>query len=65
MHWEPKRNGEDIHMVTDDDVLDHVLGMSCWCRPARDEEDPEIVIHHCFYIGDVGEGLLPHDGIYH
>lgn len=25
---------------------DHILvGMTCWCRPYRDPEDPEVIIH--------------------
>lgn len=65
MYWKNLRQNNDQHVVPDPDVKPHVTGMSCWCRPARDERQDNVVIHNCFYIGDEGEGRVPLDGIYH
>ena len=35
----------DIHVYPLGDLREHVLTPLCWCRPRRDEDDREIVVH--------------------
>lgn len=36
----------DIHVTPTDDLREHVLSLSCWCGPKRDDQTPEVVIHN-------------------
>lgn len=46
MKWETIPAGQsDIHVIPRDDLRDHDASDSCWCRPTRDADVDEIVIH--------------------
>ena len=36
----------DIHVLPINDLREHEETDQCWCRPARDEEEPSVVIHN-------------------
>lgn len=36
----------DTHVVPIDDLRPHELTIGCWCKPLRDEENPDIVAHN-------------------
>lgn len=65
MEWKTVTNKlRDHHVIPVPDARPHTAGMSCWCQPYRDTDETDVVIHHCFNIGEEGEGLLPPDGKY-
>lgn len=36
----------DAHVTPIDDLREHTLTADCWCKPVRDEENPDIVAHN-------------------
>lgn len=36
----------DIHVMPVADLREHNCTPLCWCRPLRDDADPEIVLHN-------------------
>ena len=36
----------DIHIVPIGDLREHVADRACWCHPADEIDEPDILIHH-------------------
>lgn len=39
-------NNNCVHVVPVGDLREHVPSAGCWCRPTRDDESPEVLVHH-------------------
>jgi hypothetical protein len=36
----------NLHVTPEGDLREHVLSLSCWCRPTPCEEDSQLIVHH-------------------
>lgn len=34
-----------VHVVPIDDLREHYLAPTCWCRPRQDAEEPSVFVH--------------------
>ena len=50
--------GEDIHVIPMHDLREHRVEESCWCRPQRDPEDPEVLVHNSLDRREMYESSL-------
>ena len=39
-------NDERLHIVPINDLRPHKTSMDCWCKPKRDEEESNVIIHN-------------------
>ena len=39
-------HAREIHIIPRADLREHVSRPDCWCRPAPDNEDPNVFIHN-------------------
>lgn len=36
----------DLHVMPVNDLREHEMSLSCWCRPRRDVSQIEVVVHN-------------------
>lgn len=39
---------EEIHVIPTQDIKPHIETIFCWCRPIRDADNSNVVIHNAF-----------------
>ena len=55
----------DIHVIPENDLLDHLQVRQCWCLPRVDEQGPDeaVIVHHAAdgreYFETDGEREVP------
>ena len=37
---------DHLHLVPINDLREHDLTITCWCRPTHDEEEPNVIVHN-------------------
>ena len=46
MTWGVFRTVHETHVMPINDLREHVDLPNCWCRPKRDEEEPNLIVHN-------------------
>lgn len=46
MSWVVIEVGDDVHVLPQDDLREHVAARGCWCHPTPDAEDESVCTHH-------------------
>ena len=39
-------DNDDIHVIPEYDLKEHILSTECWCKPQDDELTPNVKIHN-------------------
>lgn len=37
---------DNLHVVPENDLREHEISERCWCRPQRDDEAPNVIVHN-------------------
>jgi hypothetical protein len=45
-HPDEQSSKDSLHVVPIDDLREHVISSTCWCRPKQDDETPRLWTHN-------------------